>query len=251
MKIVFVIPAYNEAARIGGCLESIQQEIARAHSAGLQFEAEILVVNNASTDDTKAIAQGAQGVRVVDEFKKGLAQARQAGFEASEGELVANIDADVLLPAGWLSAVFPAFEKEPSLVCLSGPFIYYDLSATSRALVKVFYFFAFLLYLVNRFILRVGSMVQGGNFVVRRDALARAGGFDTTIAFYGEDTYVAKSMSKFGNVRWTFALPVYASGRRIKGEGIVTTSLRYTANYFWVTFFGKPFTRQYKDIRPE
>jgi glycosyltransferase involved in cell wall biosynthesis len=246
LKISFVVPAYNEAARIVGCLESIQKEIGRT-----PCNAEIIVVNNASTDNTKALALAVEGVRVVDELRKGLTQARQAGLEAASGDLVANIDADVLLPIGWLATVLSAYEKDANLVCLSGPFIYYDLSTFVRVLVKIFYFIAYLLYLLNRFILQIGSMVQGGNFVLRRSALLAAGGFDTSITFYGEDTDVGRRLYKFGAVRWTFKLPVYTSGRRIKGEGIVQTSMRYSANYFWVTFFGRPFSLEHKDIRPE
>jgi glycosyltransferase involved in cell wall biosynthesis len=245
MKVSFVIPAYNEAARIRACLLAITEELALT-----PCEHEIIVVNNASTDDTKAIALSIAGVRVVDEARKGLVMARQAGFEAATGDLIANIDADVVLPKGWLNTVLSEFAN-PKLAVLSGPFIYHDLSVFERALVKIFYFFAYVLYLVNRFVLRVGSMVQGGNFVLRRDALAKVGGYDTSITFYGEDTDVARRMSKVGSVKWSFKLPVYTSGRRLKGEGIVTTSMRYTINYFWVTFFGKPFTYRYKDIRPE
>ncbi len=246
MKISFVIPAFNEAARIQGCLKAIQDELVRT-----PCEAEIIVVNNASTDNTKELALQIPGVTVVDEPRKGLVQARQSGFEASSGEIIANIDADVLLPRGWLERVLYEFNRAPGLACLSGPFIYYDLSVYERALVKIFYFFAFLLYAFNRFVLHIGSMVQGGNFVLSRKALIAAGGYDTSITFYGEDTDVARRFNKVGAVKWTFKLPVYTSGRRIKHEGIVTTSMRYTANYFWVTFFGKPFTHQYKDIRPE
>jgi glycosyltransferase involved in cell wall biosynthesis len=251
MKISFVVPAHNEEARIETGLKAIQQEIARFQKERSNIEFEVIVVNNASHDNTKEVALRVEGVQVVDEHKKGLTQARHAGFVASTGELVANIDADVLLPKGWLSTVVKAFEKDPELVALSGPFIYYDLSVFSRALARVFYFFAYLLYLFNRFILRVGSMVQGGNFVLRRKALVEAGGYDTSITFYGEDTDVASRMHKVGKVRWTFRLPVYASGRRIKGEGIVIISMRYTANYFWVTFFGKPFSGQDKHIHHE
>ena len=44
--------------------------------------------------------------------------------------------------------------------------------------------------------LRAGSMVQGGNFVLRRNGLEKIGGFDTTIAFYGEDTDMARRMNR-------------------------------------------------------
>jgi len=74
MKISFVVPAYNEAARITGCLESIQAEVARTvdPSTGLRVHAEIIVVNNASSDNTKELALAVPGVRVVDEHRKGL-----------------------------------------------------------------------------------------------------------------------------------------------------------------------------------
>src|SRR6185437_5149444 len=98
MKLSFVIPAYNEEFALPKCLESVQKEIDRAAAAGelKRDEVEVVVVNNASTDKTKEIAQQfAQthpGFRVVDESRKGLVRARKAGFEATTGELVANID---------------------------------------------------------------------------------------------------------------------------------------------------------------
>ena len=61
-KLAFVIPAYNEEALIGKCLESVVAEIARSGA-----DAEIIVVNNASTDRTGEIARSFPTVRVVDE----------------------------------------------------------------------------------------------------------------------------------------------------------------------------------------
>lgn len=245
MKLSFVIPAYNEEAIIGRCLESVQREL-----AGSPHDVEVVVVNNASTDRTAEIAAGFEGVRVVDEPKKGLVNARRAGFLATDGDIIANIDADTMLTPGWVDTVMREFAKNDRLVALSGPFIYFDLPASQRAMVKVFYGGAFLVYLFNHYVLRVGAMLQGGNFIVRRSALEEIGGYDTTIEFYGEDTDIARRMSKIGRVKWTFALPIYASGRRLKAEGIVTMSIRYSLNYFWVTFSGKPLTREYTDIRP-
>lgn len=246
MKISIIIPAYNEENHLGRCLKSVERELA----AG-DYEAEVIVVNNASTDHTKEIASSFQGVIVVDEPKKGIVRARHAGFAESSGDLIANIDADTELPKGWLKKVMREFERDEKLVALSGPFIYYDLPIRTRAMVRLFYFFGYFFYVFNHYVLRVGAMLQGGNFIVRRSALEQIGGYDTSIAFYGEDTDIARRMSKAGKVKWTFKLPIYASGRRLKHEGVATIGVRYALNYFWIIFLKKPFTEKYKDIRPK
>ena len=246
MKLAFVIPAYNEETLIGECLEAVLAEVRRSGA-----DAEIVVVNNASTDRTKQIAEGFEGVRVVDETKKGLVHARRAGFEATSAPLVANIDADTLVPEGWIGMVLDEFTRNPKLVGLSGPYIYYDLSLWNQILVKGFYALSFAVYLLNRFVLRVGSMIQGGNFIISRAAWLEAGGFDTSISFYGEDTDVAVRLSRVGPVRWTYRLKMLTSGRRLASEGVFKTAGTYVLNYFWVTFRGRPVTKDYTDIRPD
>jgi cellulose synthase/poly-beta-1,6-N-acetylglucosamine synthase-like glycosyltransferase len=245
MQISFVIPAFNEAANIGSCLESIFRELATTRCS---FE--VVVVDNASTDDTAKVAEGYPGVRVIREPRKGITFARQAGFAASHGDLVANIDADTLLTPGWLGTVEREFARDPALVCLSGPQRYRDVSGWVRAATRLFYAMAFLAYLVARFVLRAGSMVQGGNFVCRRSALESIGGFDTSIQFYGEDTDIARRLHRVGRVKFTFSLPIFASGRRLAGEGVCATGIRYAVNYLWVTASGRPFTRSSRDLRP-
>ena len=78
MKLSFVIPAYNEEAYIGKCLESIIKEIERTGQ-----DAEIVVVNNASTDSTGAVASFYPAVIVVDESHKGIVCARDAGYRTA------------------------------------------------------------------------------------------------------------------------------------------------------------------------
>ena len=101
MQLAFVIPAYNEEALIGKCVESVVAEVRRSGR-----EIDIVVVNNNSTDRTAEIAAGYPGVRVVDEKQKGLVSARDGGLKATTAELVANIDADTIVPEGWLDVVF-------------------------------------------------------------------------------------------------------------------------------------------------
>ena len=245
MKLTCVIPAYNEERYLEDCLRSIEREA----GTRLGKDIEVVVVNNGSNDRTRAIAASFPFVRIVDEPVRSLTRARSTGVNASSGELIANIDADTRVPHGWIETIFNEFEKQPELLALSGPFIYYDLSLPTRALVRCFYGISFLVYLTNRFVLRVGSMLQGGNFIVRRSALEKIGGFDLSIDFYGEDTDIAKRLTVYGPVKWTFKFPIYSSGRRIKAEGLVRAAWRYTLNYFSVMFFGRPFSREHTNIR--
>jgi glycosyltransferase involved in cell wall biosynthesis len=62
MKISFVVPAYNEEALLARSLTAIRDEIQRAGQI-LGQDAEIIVVNNASTDRTREVAQAINGAK--------------------------------------------------------------------------------------------------------------------------------------------------------------------------------------------
>ncbi len=242
--VSFVVPAYNEEALIASCLAAIQAEISRSGC-----NAEIIVVNNNSTDDTRRIASSIPGVIVVDERQKGLVPARKAGCLAARGKLIANIDADTMLTEGWLRTALEEFARSPDLVALSGPFIHYDLPRSAQFVAAAYYRIAFAAYLLVRFVLGMGSMMQGGNFVVSKSAIEAAGGFNSDFCFYGEDTDLACRLSKVGGVKFSFALPALSSGRRFVAEGLVRAGLRYAVNYLWTIFFKHPFTLGWADFR--
>jgi glycosyltransferase involved in cell wall biosynthesis len=248
MKISFVVPAFNEQALLTRSLTAIRDEIARAGQE-LGKDAEIIVVNNASTDNTRQVAESIPGVTVVDEPRKGRVQARWCGFEASSGALIANIDADTIIPPGWLTEVFRQFDKSKTLVGLSGPYVYYGVPRRVNWVVGAYYRVAYAAYFLNRFVFDVGSMLQGGNFVVKREAMLKLGQPSLRFSFYGEDTDMARRLSKVGGVKFTFRLPAQSSGRRLVGEGVFTIGLRYSMNFFWATFRKKPFTEAWQDIR--
>jgi len=250
MRMSFVVPAYNEESYLPACLDSILEQ-----TQGLGDEAEVIVVNNASSDRTREVGLEYAGkwpqVRVVDEPRKGLTFARQAGFAVCTGDLVANVDSDSRLTPGWVDFVLGEFARQKNLVGLSGPLEYYDLSPKQLTQVKLFYVLAWMVYAFNRYVIRAGSMVQGGNFVLKSQALREIGGFDTGIAFYGEDTDIARRMNRVGKVVFTFRLKMYSSARRLKNEGMGRIAWRYTLNYFWTTFRKKPFTQEYEDHREQ
>lgn len=246
IKLSFVIPAYNEEGHLEKCLDSVCAQAKKYPDI-----VEIIVVNNASTDRTGEIAASYPGVKVVNEPHKGLVWARRAGYLASTGELIANVDSDTILTPGWLDTVFDEFSKNPNLVGLSGPFKYYDLSKITTRLVHMFYGLAHVVYWFNRFVLKKGSMLQGGNFIVTRAGLEKIGGYDTSIEFYGEDTDIARRLNEIGDVKFTRKLPMHTSGRRLTHEGAFTMGFKYARNYFWTIFFKKPRDSAYVDHRPK
>lgn len=244
VAISFVVPAYNEEALIASCLYAILAETARVGR-----KAEIIVVDNNSTDRTRQVVAGIREIKIVDEPKRGLVQARRAGCLIATGELIANIDADTMIPPGWLDTVLAEFSRNPDLAALSGPFIHYDLSKACRAAAAIFYRFAFVSYLLVRFVFRAGSMMQGGNFVVRKSALDAADAFNSDFSFYGEDTELARRLSKIGGVKFSFALPAFSSGRRLAAEGLFRVAFKYSINYLWTVMFKQPFTPDWLDFR--
>jgi glycosyltransferase involved in cell wall biosynthesis len=81
-----VVPAYNAASTIRGCLESVRKQTIP--------DVEILVVDDGSEDETASIAAAVPGVRVMRQGNAGPASARNRGIAAASGEWIAFLDAD-------------------------------------------------------------------------------------------------------------------------------------------------------------
>lgn len=237
MKISVIIPAFNEEKYIKYCLESIT---ANAPACLL----EIIVIDNACTDNTAKIVKKFKNVKVVRENKKGLTCARQKGLITAKGDLLAYVDADSVISNQWFNIVRREFRKNRELVCLSGPYIYYDLPNWRKKVAIAYnnYFLASVSKLSKH-------MVLGGNFVARREALLKMGGFDTQIKFYGEDVNIGRRLKKIGEIKFLKEFYILTSARRLKSEGMIKTGATYAANYITESIFEKPLTKKYKDIR--
>jgi len=236
--ISLVIPAYNEEKYIGDCL-------LYALKNGNGKFLEIIVIDNASTDNTKEVAERFEGVRVVREDKKGLTAARQRGFLEAKGDVLAFVDADTQMPESWATRVATEFTTADNLACLSGPYVYHDTSRLQRFVAKWFYWR--LLAMPMYFFL--GYMAVGGNFAIKRNVIERMGGFDTSIEFYGEDTNIARRAHEFGKVKFTLSLAMPTSGRRMASQGVIKTATIYVLNFLSEVTLKRPATREYTDIR--
>ncbi|MEY3783975.1 MAG: hypothetical protein RLZZ230_297 [Candidatus Parcubacteria bacterium] len=229
MEISLVIPAYNEEKFIGACLDSVIK-----NSAGKLKE--IIVVDNASTDATATIARSRLGVRVVYEGRKGTGNARQTGAEQATDDIVAYLDADCLVPLGWIEMIEKSF-FDNQVVFLSGPYKYYESTRYPTWLLNsIWLIFVPIAYWI------VGFVGNGGNCVVRKSALEKIGGNDRTIAFYGDDTDLARRLHQVGKTLWRNNFNILTSGRRFDEEGI-SLYFTYLLNYWWPIIFHRPFTK--------
>ncbi|MBY0538907.1 glycosyltransferase [Patescibacteria group bacterium] len=240
MRTSFIIPAYNEEKYLPAVLSTLTEEIARQ---GSDFECEIIVVDNASTDRTREVAESFPNVHLTVESKKGSSFARQTGFQKASGEILVFFDADVRVPAGWISTMLSEIKK-PSVVAVSGPYIYYDLPSPWRSVA-----WPYAVILGNIAHMATGYCVAGGNLVIKKSALEAIGGFDTSVLFYGDDLDVARRLNAVGKVVYTKKLPVEASARRFNARGVVKTTGIYAANFLSVALRKRPIRAEFHDVR--
>ena len=109
-KVSIYIPAYNAEKTIEQTLISIKNQT-------YKFD-EIIVINDNSSDTTMKIVSEFKGVKLINNYtNKGLGYNRNLGFKVSKNEIVAAIDADVVLEKKWLENIIKNFEDNKNIIC--------------------------------------------------------------------------------------------------------------------------------------
>jgi glycosyltransferase involved in cell wall biosynthesis len=105
-SISVIIPVYNAAPYLAEALRSV---LAQTRSAN-----EIIVVDDGSTDDSAAVAQGfVPQVKLIQQANLGAAAARNSGVRLAQGDLLAFLDADDLWFPDKLALQWEALHGEP------------------------------------------------------------------------------------------------------------------------------------------
>ena len=105
MNFSIVIPAHNEEAYLGKCLDSIEHAAKPPGS-----DVEVIVVLNRCTDATAQIAQ-AWGATTVIEDSRNLSRIRNQGAAAASGDVIATIDADSWMTDNTLCEIASALQS--------------------------------------------------------------------------------------------------------------------------------------------
>jgi len=196
-----IIPAFNEEYYIGKCIKSLKEQ-------DYEGEFEIIVVDNGSTDGTRRVVESF-GVKVVEEKKRGISFATNAGVKAATGEIFAFSDADTILPPDWLSKINKIFNSDEKIIAVGGPHLFYD------ANIFVNLFFKRVILPVFKLLNKDIVYLAASNMAVKKEFYLAAGGFNNDI-YWLQDTELTKRLNNSGKVIFDYKLFVRTSFRRYR-----------------------------------
>ncbi len=176
MQATVVIPALNEEEFIGDCLRSIRAQTLPP--------AEIIVVDNGSTDRTVEIARKFADLVLI---LPGLSlwEMKQRGVEAAKSPIVVTTDADTVAPPEWLEKLLRHF-SDPNVVAVGGPVGALEPSTVSD------------LYTRGLSAIAQAGLLYDANMAFRRDVMLRSGGYARLKR--GWDWELSARLSRYGRV---------------------------------------------------
>jgi peptidoglycan-N-acetylglucosamine deacetylase len=230
-----VVPAHNEAALLPRCLDALL-----AQQGPEQIE--IIVVDNASTDDTARVASR-PGVIVVHEPHRDYCHALICGFAAARGDIIALTDADSAVPPDWVARLVRAYRRSPDIVAVGGNIVFdrpnWKGWLVAKVLVPAFNW-------LDRHDSR-GPHLWGSNMSVRRDAFEAAGGWNPAFSLQA-DSELSERLRTHGRVVVLADLHVHTSSRRWN-RAIVSNLFIYVSNFVWMKAAGRPLWRDFPVVR--
>lgn len=163
--VSIIVPVYNNPRDLSECLSALK--------ASSIPNSEIIVVDDASTDDTPSIA-ARMGVRIIRLPENlGPAPARNNGGLNAKGEILLFVDSDVVVTPGAINRIVKVLEKHPDVAAVFGS---YDAYPRDRGLVSQYR------NLFHHFVHQNGnpeaSTFWAGFGAIRQSAFKEVGGFD-------------------------------------------------------------------------
>ena len=113
--ISIIIPAYNAAHTIEACIKALQNQLT-------DESYEIIVINDASTDNTVEVATAVGANQVISKGKLGKSGTRNAGAEAAHGDILLFTDADCEPLPDWLERMITPFRNDPDVIGVKGAY---------------------------------------------------------------------------------------------------------------------------------
>src|SRR3989338_1979113 len=119
--ITVIVLTYNRRAKLLRCLESL------LHQTFKDFSFEIIVVIDGSTDGTTQILEEMSrkipALKTIYQSNQGIPAAKNTGLRASQGEFIACVADDFLLPSNFVSSIAEFFCNYPDCWIMRGRII--------------------------------------------------------------------------------------------------------------------------------
>lgn len=185
-RISAIICTHNRDNYLGAAIDSLL-----AQDFG---EYEIIVVDNASTDTTRAVAESRlphPRLQYVYEAKLGLSTARNTGAQVAQGEILAYLDDDAEASPGWLTAIAAIYDQDPQVAIAGGrvTLIWPDERTPPKWLSTNMAgnLGAYDLGDEVTYITQPGLTPRGLNYSIKADFLQQIGGFDIHLGRVGKN----------------------------------------------------------------
>jgi len=234
LRVTVVIPAYNEAETIGMLLEALVHQVTK-------YTFEVIVVDNASTDQTAAAARKFDKqlhLKVITEPISGRGAARAAGFAVARGDIILSTDADTSVPPDWIERLVSTLE-DSGAVAVAGTCRIEDCSLRIN---RQFNWLQPRLMVAYRVVFR-HYWLTGSNFAIKAAAYHQSGGFSQKAADM-DDIDLGFRVHRIGRIAMTPDVPVTTSGRRFK-NGLLRGLSPYAAVFFRVFLLRQQSARRY------
>ena len=224
-----VFPGLNEENKLANCLRAILNQKVKPK--------QVIFVNNNSTDETLKIANSFKtkfkkqkiDYLVITETKKGVANARNAGWSIASQPIIASTDSDCKPSKNWIKSI-DKFFKENDAIAVTGKIVYYDSPPLLKKFTQNGGYAIF--YKLMHFRYRFHPMPTG-NSAVKKSAYLEVGGFDPSIVSINglDDIDLASKISFIGEVKYDENMFVSTSFRRYHGFNKMIASFleRYIA----------------------
>ena len=195
-----VIPVFNKVEFTFQCLRSLLREVN-------SDDTEVIVVNNASTDETREVLSHFGGlVRVIEnEINRGFVDACNQGAGIARGRFLVFLNNDTVVLPGWLAALVETAERDPRAGAVGSLFLYPDGRVQEAGAIlwsngEAFHYGWGRSPEDRRFTFaREVDYCSGASLLVRRELFERLGGFDRRYApAYYEDADLCMGVRSLG-----------------------------------------------------
>lgn len=241
INLSIIIVTWNTAKITVKCVETIKKYLKN-------FNYEIIVVDNGSTDNTVNLFKKDKGIKLIENKENlGFSKANNIGVERAEGDYLLFLNSDMELIDSSLIKMFDYISKNERIGAIGPHFLNIDLTPQASVFPPQTIFNAFKefflgiksysKYLPSLDKISEVSSISGGAIMIKKDFFEKIGRWNEKYFFYFEDLDLCRTIHKFNKIIifYPFCKVIHchgASGKKLANETnqwrrLIPSSVKY------------------------